>query len=216
MAHGPVKRDHSFDLPKKVRKLGLRHALSTKLSEGKLFVTSNLKVTHDDMMQYRSAFQDQADAEFLEQLCAAEPGFSSRFHECRSVFDEHDADGDGTLTAEQLEEACDALEATLEADAADVTSFPDFLRALTASQPLPLFKTLKTRDLVRALEPRAWPSVLFIDGEEVCGNFQLASRNLKKVGLLPQQGANVYDILRYDALVLTVDGVAAMEHRLAE
>jgi large subunit ribosomal protein L4 len=58
--------------------------------------------------------------------------------------------------------------------------------------------------------------VLFIDGDEVCSNFSLASRNLKKVHVLPQQGANVMDILRYDALVLTLDGLAALEARLGE
>jgi large subunit ribosomal protein L4 len=35
---GPVVRDHSFDLPKKVRTLGLKTALSTKVKEGKLIV----------------------------------------------------------------------------------------------------------------------------------------------------------------------------------
>ena len=34
--HGPVVRDHGFDLPKKVRRLGLISALSMKRSEGKL------------------------------------------------------------------------------------------------------------------------------------------------------------------------------------
>ena len=36
--HGPVVRDHGFDLPKKVRRLGLISALSQKLAEGKLVV----------------------------------------------------------------------------------------------------------------------------------------------------------------------------------
>lgn len=35
---GPKPRDHSIDLPKKVRKLGLKIALSSKLAEGKLVV----------------------------------------------------------------------------------------------------------------------------------------------------------------------------------
>ena len=37
-AHGPVNRSHEYKLPKKVRALGLKHALSAKQAEGKLFV----------------------------------------------------------------------------------------------------------------------------------------------------------------------------------
>ena len=36
--HGPVVRDHGYDLPKKVRRLGLISALSQKAAEGKLVV----------------------------------------------------------------------------------------------------------------------------------------------------------------------------------
>ena len=38
VVHGPVVRDHGFDLPKKVRRLGLISALSQKAAEGKLVV----------------------------------------------------------------------------------------------------------------------------------------------------------------------------------
>ena len=41
-AHGPVKRDYGFSLPKKVRALGLRTALSAKMAEGKLVILDNL------------------------------------------------------------------------------------------------------------------------------------------------------------------------------
>ena len=37
-AFGPVVRSHAFDLPKKVRALGLRHALSSKIKSGSLIV----------------------------------------------------------------------------------------------------------------------------------------------------------------------------------
>jgi large subunit ribosomal protein L4 len=43
-AHGPVVRSHAYDLPKKVRKLGMRHALSAKQAEGKLIVVDSLAV----------------------------------------------------------------------------------------------------------------------------------------------------------------------------
>ena len=38
VVHGPVVRDHGYDLPKKVRRLGLISALSQKHAEGKLVV----------------------------------------------------------------------------------------------------------------------------------------------------------------------------------
>ena len=41
-AFPPHMRDHSFKLPKKVRKMGLKHALSAKMKEGKLFVVDDL------------------------------------------------------------------------------------------------------------------------------------------------------------------------------
>lgn len=41
---GPVVRDHGFALPKKVRKMGLRCALSARMKENKLFVMDNLSV----------------------------------------------------------------------------------------------------------------------------------------------------------------------------
>jgi large subunit ribosomal protein L4 len=37
-AHGPVVRSHAFDLPKKVRALALKHALSSKAKDGSLIV----------------------------------------------------------------------------------------------------------------------------------------------------------------------------------
>src|SRR5215831_20312351 len=37
-AHGPVVRSHAFDLPKKVRALGLKHALSSKAKAGAVVV----------------------------------------------------------------------------------------------------------------------------------------------------------------------------------
>jgi large subunit ribosomal protein L4 len=37
-AHGPVVRSHAFDLPKKVRALALRHALSSKVKSGSLII----------------------------------------------------------------------------------------------------------------------------------------------------------------------------------
>jgi len=44
--------------------------------------------------------------------------------------------------------------------------------------------------------------------------FARAARNLPRVDVLPQQGANVYDILRRDTLVLTRDAAQQLEARL--
>jgi large subunit ribosomal protein L4 len=117
---GPTPRDHSHDLPKKVRKLGLRMALSSKLAEGKLVV--------------------------LDAASLAEP---------------------------------------------------------------------KTKQLATALGKHGWSSTLIIDGEGFERNFALAARNLPAVQLLPSLGANVYDILRRDVLVLTRAAVRSLEERLA-
>ena len=115
---GPVVRSHAFDLQKKVRRLGLKTALSAKQAEGKLIVI------------------DEA----------------------------------------QLGEA-------------------------------------KTKALRARLDAFGWDSVLIIDGA-VNENFARAARNLPKVDVLPQQGANVYDILRRDTLVLTREAVQQLEARL--
>lgn len=115
---GPVVRSHAFDMPKKVRALALKVALSAKAAEGKLIV--------------------------LDQAKLAAP---------------------------------------------------------------------KTKDLATRLKSLGWGSVLVIDGA-VDDNFALASRNIPFVDVLPSVGANVYDILRRDTLVLTKDAVAALEARL--
>jgi large subunit ribosomal protein L4 len=43
-AHGPVVRSHAYSLPKKVRALGLKHALSAKAKDGTLFVFADTKL----------------------------------------------------------------------------------------------------------------------------------------------------------------------------
>lgn len=118
-AFGPVVRSHAIDLPKKVRKLALKTALSVKLAEGKLLV-----------------------------LDAATLGGA------------------------------------------------------------------KTKDLAGKLKALNVDSALFIDGKTLDNNFALAARSLRNIDVLPEQGANVYDILRRDTLVLTKAAVEALEARL--
>lgn len=71
----------------------------------------------------------------------------------------------------------------------------------------------KTKPLAEKLEKMGITSALIVTGSEVDVNFGLASRNIIKVDVLPVQGANVYDILRRDTLVLSKSAVKALEAR---
>jgi large subunit ribosomal protein L4 len=44
VVHGPVVRDHSIDLPKKIRSLGLKMALSSKVQDGSLVIIDSEKL----------------------------------------------------------------------------------------------------------------------------------------------------------------------------
>ena len=122
VVHGPVIRDHSHALPKKVRQLGLRSALSSKVAAGKLLVVDNL-----------------------------------------------------------------------------------------ASSGKSAGKTAKLRDQLTKLGA---DNALIVGGEELDTAFVSAARNIPLVDVLPQQGINVYDILRRDILVLSKDAAAHLEERL--
>jgi len=75
-------------------------------------------------------------------------------------------------------------------------------------------KEAKTAILAKTIRDLGWKRTLIIDGAEVNANFALAARNIDSVDILPSAGANVYDILRRDTLVLTKAGVEALEARL--
>ncbi|TWT05733.1 50S ribosomal protein L4 [Reyranella sp. CPCC 100927] len=72
----------------------------------------------------------------------------------------------------------------------------------------------KTGKLVASLKKLGIGSALIIGGAEIEVNFARAARNIAQLDVLPQQGANVYDILRRDTLVLTRDAVKHLEERL--
>ena len=116
--HGPVVRDHGYDLPKKVRRLGLISALSQKQAEGKLVV----------------------------------------------------------------------------------------LDAATGGEG-------KTKALKAKFAALGWSNVLVVD-RTPDETFMRASRNLVGVDVLPTVGANVYDILQHDLLVVTSAGVEGLKERL--
>jgi len=72
----------------------------------------------------------------------------------------------------------------------------------------------KTAALAKTVKELGWKRALVIDGAVVDANFALAARNLDGVDVLPTIGANVYDILKRDILVITKAGVEALEARL--
>jgi large subunit ribosomal protein L4 len=71
----------------------------------------------------------------------------------------------------------------------------------------------KTRELVARLAKLNLGKALFIDGEAINISFARASSNIVGVDVLPAIGANVYDILRADSLVLTRAAVEKLEAR---
>lgn len=75
-------------------------------------------------------------------------------------------------------------------------------------------KAPKTRDLVGRFGKLGWANVLIVGGAEIDANFAKAAANIPHVDVLPSQGANVYDILRRDTLVLTKEAVQHLEARL--
>ncbi len=72
----------------------------------------------------------------------------------------------------------------------------------------------KTKALAKVMKDLGWKRALVIDGAEVNENFARAARNIDGIDVLPSAGANVYDILRRDTLVLTKAAVEALEARL--
>ncbi len=77
-------------------------------------------------------------------------------------------------------------------------------------------ESMKTKDMLAKLNKLGAERALIIDGANLDPNFALAVRNLPHVDLLPEQGANVYDILRHDTLVLTRNAVEQLQARLLQ
>ena len=74
----------------------------------------------------------------------------------------------------------------------------------------------KTKALGAQLAKAGWGrKVLVIDGEQVNEGFARAAGNLVGINVLPAMGANVYDILKHDTLVLTRAAVEKLEARFA-
>ncbi|MEM7679465.1 MAG: 50S ribosomal protein L4 [Pseudomonadota bacterium] len=75
-------------------------------------------------------------------------------------------------------------------------------------------KDHKTKPMAAALAKFDFKSALIVGGEEIDVNFARATANIPLVDVLPSTGANVYDIVRRDTLVLTKDAVKAITEKL--
>ena len=72
----------------------------------------------------------------------------------------------------------------------------------------------KTAALAKQVKDLGWKRALVVDGASVNEEFLIAARNIEGLDILPSMGANVYDILKSDTLVITKAGVEALEARL--
>ena len=72
----------------------------------------------------------------------------------------------------------------------------------------------KTKALAAQLGTRFGKTALVIDGETVDAGFAQAAGNLRAINVLPAIGANVYDILNHETLVLTRAAVEKLEARI--
>jgi large subunit ribosomal protein L4 len=72
----------------------------------------------------------------------------------------------------------------------------------------------KTKALRGSLDKAGWNGkILVIAGDSVDEGFARSARNLPGINVMPAAGANVYDILKHDTLVLTKDAVEKLEAR---
>ena len=76
-------------------------------------------------------------------------------------------------------------------------------------------KDAKTKALAATFGKNGWSGkkVLVIDGDSVEDGFRTAAGNLPGINVMPAAGANVYDILNHDTLVLTKAAVEKLEAR---
>lgn len=75
-------------------------------------------------------------------------------------------------------------------------------------------KDHKTKKMAAALAKLGLSSALIVGGKDVDANFARATANIPLIDVLPSQGANVYDILRRDTLVLTKEAVNDLTEKL--
>ena len=74
----------------------------------------------------------------------------------------------------------------------------------------------KTAELRKRLAGLGAANALIVGGAAIDGGFAKAARNIPNLVVLPAQGANVYDIVRRDTLVLTEEAVKTLAARLGK
>lgn len=72
----------------------------------------------------------------------------------------------------------------------------------------------KSKDVAAKVKNFGWKSALIVDAA-VEEKFLRASRNVQGLDILPVIGANVYDIVQHDVLVITKAGIDGLKERLA-
>jgi large subunit ribosomal protein L4 len=72
----------------------------------------------------------------------------------------------------------------------------------------------KSKDVAAKVKQFGWTSALIVDAA-VEEKFLRASRNVHGLDILPVIGANVYDIVQHDVLVITKAGIDGLKERLA-
>jgi large subunit ribosomal protein L4 len=72
----------------------------------------------------------------------------------------------------------------------------------------------KSKDVAAKVKNFGWKSALIVDAA-VEEKFLRASRNVQGLDILPVVGANVYDIVQHDVLVITKAGIDGLKERLA-
>ncbi len=75
-------------------------------------------------------------------------------------------------------------------------------------------KDHKTKAMASALDKLGVKSAVIVGGNEVDANFARGCANIPLIDVLPSQGANVYDIMRRDTLVLTKSAVNDLTEKL--
>lgn len=73
---------------------------------------------------------------------------------------------------------------------------------------------VKTSVLAKQIKELGWKRALIVDGATVDAGFAKAAKNIEGLDILPTMGANVFDILKRDTLVITKAGLEALEARL--
>lgn len=72
----------------------------------------------------------------------------------------------------------------------------------------------KTAPIAKSLSGLGANNALIVAGNEVDTNFARATKNIANIDVVPSKGANVYDIIRRDVLILTEDAVKELTERL--